>query len=426
MIVFLVSVCVALFVSAICSLMEATLLSLTPSQVADMSQKHPKMGAVWHGFKKNIERPISVILVLNTAAHTIGASVAGAQFDELFGQEWIWLFSLLFTFAMLQFTEILPKTFGVRYNMQTSLVITRPLQVLIVIFNPLLKLIHWINRPFEGRRKDGQAYATLEEISALAGLARLSNQIGSHQERIIKGASRLSRMPVEQLMIPVDQVAFLSTSQSLTQAILAAHIDSHTRFPVIEADDRDHVLGYVNFKEMIYFMRTNPKNPSLSGIIRPVHFVSPETSASDLLRVFVDQHVHMAIVKEEGQTLGLVTFEDLVEELVGEIEDEFDRLPRLLHPLSGGIWMIGGGVAVAEVQKCLGIELPTAQGTVAAWLGSQCQDLPKAGQILKVGDAEFLVRRVRRGKIFEAAVRKLSDDTESSTFTIPEIHGPQH
>jgi CBS domain containing-hemolysin-like protein len=131
MFIFVVSVLVALIVSAMCSLAEAVLLSLTPSQVADLSNKNPKAGQIWRTFKTNIERPIAFILILNTSAHTIGASIAGSQFDELWGDEWIWLFSLIFTFAMLQFTEILPKGFGVRFNRKIAPYIAGPLSAMV-------------------------------------------------------------------------------------------------------------------------------------------------------------------------------------------------------------------------------------------------------------------------------------------------------
>lgn len=409
MTLFLASALIALLVSFICSLMEAAVLSMTPSQVADLSARHPRLGTIWQGFKANIEKPIAVILILNTTAHTVGATIAGSQFDTLYGDEWVWVFSLVFTYVMLQFTEILPKTLGVRFNRELAVVIARPLVVMIRVSTPFIRFIHLINRPFEMQGSQSQAPATLEEISALAGLARLSNQIGSHQERIIKGASKLSKMQVSQVMIPVEQVAFLSTDQSLPEAIVTAHIDSHTRFPVCEAGDRDKVLGYVNFKEMIYFMRTNPNDATLKGIIRPVHFVSPDASAADLLKVFVEQHVHMAIVRDaEQKSVGLITFEDLVEELVGDIEDEFDRLPRMFHSLSGGTWMVGGGVSMTELVQRLGVTLPSTQGNVAAWLGTKFEDVPKPGQIYRDAGYEFMVRRVRRGKVFEASVMRVT------------------
>jgi CBS domain containing-hemolysin-like protein len=404
---FIVAVSVALSVSAACSLMEAALLSLTPSQVAQINSRHPRIGAIWQRFKENIERPIAVILILNTAAHTIGASIAGAEFDTLFGSRWIFVFSLIFTYLMLQFTEILPKTLGVRYNREIAVVVAQPLSVLIRILRPMLTVIHWVNRPFEGRRVAGESRATVEEIAALASMARLANQITSHQERIIRGAMRLSRLRVREVMIPVEHVSFLSTGMGIADALVIAHLEAHTRFPVCRDGDVTQVIGYVNFKEMIYFMRTNPNDSSLEGIIRPLHYAALEDSAADLLRLFVEQHIHIALVRNSrGETLGIVALEDLVEELVGEIEDEFDRLPRLLHPLSGGTWMVGGGVRISEVNTRLGTALDHDQETLSAWLHRHLGDAPKPGEVIQVAGAHFTVRRVRRGRVFEAMVSR--------------------
>lgn len=410
MALFVFSVLLALTVSALCSLVEAALLSLTPSQVANLSRKQPAIGAIWQRFKANVEQPIAVILLLNTSAHTIGAAVAGSQFDDLFGDEWIVAFSLIFTAVMLQFTEILPKSLGVRFNAQVATWAGRPLEILVLVFKPILAIVHFINRPFEGRKHGPDHPATVEEITALAGLARLSNQIDPYQERIILGASRLSQLRVEEIMIPVAQVSFLSATQSLADALVAAHVEAHTRFPVLEGTDRDKVVGYINFKELIYYMRTNPGDPSLRGIIRPMQFVKPDVSAADLLKTFAGEHVHIALVRDAaGMTLGMVTFEDVVEELVGDLEDEFDRLPRSIHPLTGGTWMIGGGTPIADVAQKLGLELPTAAGTVSAWLLQKFERIPRPGEAFRSGTHEFVVRRIRRGKVFEAAVhRKVS------------------
>jgi putative hemolysin len=156
---------------------------------------------------------------------------------------------------------------------------------------------------------------------------------------------------------------------------------------------------------MIYHMRTNPNEPGLQGVIRPVFFADPEMSAADLLRAFVEQHIHMAIVRNtDGSTLGLVTFEDVVEELVGELEDEFDRLPRMIHPLAKGTWMVGGGVPISEFQKVVNAELSNAGGTVSSWFAERLGRVPHAGESYREGNLEFVARRTRRGKVFEVAV----------------------
>jgi len=160
-----------------------------------------------------------------------------------------------------------------------------------------------------------------------------------------------------------------------------------------------------HIKEMIYFARTNPNDWSMRGIARPVRFVGPDMLASELLRVFTEEHMRMAIVRSAaGRTLGLVTLEDIVEELVGELEDEFDRLPRMLHPLSGGVWMVGGGILVQELSDKLGLPMPSFRGTPSAWLIESLGRIPRTGKIVRQIDVEFTVRRTRRGKVFEVSV----------------------
>jgi len=406
MTLFILSIAAALAVSFVCSLVEATLLSLTPGQLAQLSQRHPSSGAAWRGFKRDINRPIAVILILNTTAHTIGASVAGAQFDELWGDQWIWAFSIALTFVMLQFTEILPKTLGVQLGTAMAPYMARPLQLALVVFGPFVWMLHALNRPFEARRAGGAAGGTaVDEIASLAALARISKDIGMEEERIILGATRLRARRAHELMIPLGQVVMLSDDLSLPRAIVAAHLDAHTRFPVHEAGARERVVGYINFKEMIYFMSANPRNPTLRGIVRPVNFIAPETTATELMKMFVEQHEHIAIVRgSDGRAQGLVTLEDLVEELIGDIGDEFDRLPRYSHPLEGGTWIFGGGVPMDEVSKCTGGGLPGGGDLFADFVAGLCGDAPKGGQVVRAGSHSVLVRRVRRGRVFEASV----------------------
>lgn len=406
MTVLLISLAVAFGVSFVCSLAEAVLLSLTPSQIARMNERHPRAAAMWQRFKSGIDRPIAVILILNTTAATIGAATAGAQFDHLYGDRWLWLFSICFTYAMLQFTELLPKTLGVQLSGVLAPLMARPLQAAIVVATPFIAALHAVNRVFTAWIPSARrGPSPLEEIAAMAAMARMSKDIGAHQERVILGAARLSERTVRDLMIPLDHVVMMSDDLSLPRAIVAAHLDAHTRFPVHAAGDRTQVVGYINFKEMIYFMSTNPKDPTLKGITRPVTFVGAQASATELMRLFVDQHEHIAIVRgDDGRALGLVTLEDLVEELLGEVQDEFDRLPRYAHALSGGTWLFGGGVTMDEVAQSLGGVLPAGTRSFADFLEGELGESPRGGQVLERGGASILVKRVRRGRVFEASV----------------------
>lgn len=409
MTLFVVGVLIALGVSALCSVMEATLLSLTPAQVAAMSQRRPSLGRIWQGFKSDVERPIAVILLINTTAHTVGASVAGAQFGKVFGEEHLWLFAGVFTFLMLQFTEILAKSLGVRFNRDLAVIIGRPLQLSTIVLRPVLWFIHLINRPFEGRRADSETPATVEEITALAGLARLSRQINPQQERIIATAPRLSEYRVRDLKVPRNGIAWLHAGVSLKGGIDRARLHAHTRFPVCEDGDLDRVVGYVNVKEMLFLATDEVPDEEESLPVRPVLEIDEDLSAADALNTLIRERIHLAVVKDAGgRTTGLVTLEDVVEELLGDIRDEFDRLPRHFHARGEKRWLVGGGLRMNVLAPKLGRDLPfTPDQPLAVWLEERVDGPLRVGSTLEEHGLRFLVRRIRRGSLLEAEIVEL-------------------
>lgn len=410
MTLFIVSIAIALGVSFLCSIMEAALLSITPSKIAVIAERFPATGRICREFRKDIEKPIAVILILNTAAHTFGASIAGAEFDELFGNRYIWIFSLAFTVMMVQYTEILPKTLGVRFNRKVMQYAARPLQVAVVLFLPLIKLTHLINQPFERRRPE--LPSTADEISALAALARSSQVISTRQERIIKAVPRLSERTARVVMLPAENISFLSSDQSVTDAINSVGNDFHTRYPVCEHGNRNKVLGYVNFKELVATFRAHPGAVSLTDILRPIAVAEPDDTASELLERFASQHCHMTIVRDpdSGQTLGLVTLEDIVEELLGDLDDEFDPLPRTFYSPSEFFWVVGGGVPMTLLARDTHLNLPRRAEPVSVWLARMLKRPPKVGDVLRHRNAEFYVRKIRRGQVWEFNLKRLKEE----------------
>lgn len=408
MTILVASISVALLVSALCSLLEAALLSLTPSQLAQMHAKFPKASESCRHLKQDIGKPLAVILITNTAAHTIGAAVAGAEFGELFGARWLGVFSLAFTLVMIQYTELLPKTVGVRFNQTVMSVASMPLSVMVVVMTPLINLTRWLNWPFE-RHTARHKPSTVDEIAALAAMARSSQQISTRQERIINAVPLLSQRTAEQVMLPVENISFMSTEQRLTDALNWSVNDFHTRYPVCENGDRNKVAGYVNFKEVVAAYRTNPDRGTLRDIMRPISFASPSESGSLLLERFVTQHCHMAIIRDEktGKTLGLVTLEDVVEELLGDLDDEFDPLPRTFYSPSEGIWIVGGGLPMTLLGRETRMPLPKRTEPVAVWFARMLKRPIRVGDVYRAGNAEFFVRKLRRGRVVEFMLKKM-------------------
>jgi CBS domain containing-hemolysin-like protein len=323
--VFLVAVSTALLVSTMCSLFEAVLLSLSAAQVELMAETHPAKAEVMKGFKENIEQPITAILTLNTLSHTIGASVAGAAAVALFGQHGLLWFSLCFTVAILLFTEVLPKTAGVTFSRQLGPHIVLPLQLMILILKPLIWLAQLITRLVPANRQPN--FISAEELKTIASLSRQSGEIEADQEKVIANILQLGDKTVRQVMTP--RTVTFTASQSLTikeASRMEGKWRMHSRVPVYDGE-ADNVVGIVLSQDVLMAAAVGQNNLKLSQIMRPVHFV-PETAPLD--RIFIDffeRYQHLFVVVDEyGSVTGVISMEDILEEIIGrEIVDESDK-----------------------------------------------------------------------------------------------------
>jgi len=403
---------VSLSISFVCSLLEACVLSISNADVATIEQKSPRLGRIWRDFKKNLQRPLAVILILNTFAHTIGASLSGAYFETLYGQKWLVVFSIAVSFAMIQWAEILPKTLGVQLNRQLAPLIAVPLQWVITVFGPVVDFVHLLNRPFDSK-KAPDAPSTADEITALAHSALLSRQMEPQQVKIIEAGADLAEKKAKEIMVPVEEISFLDADMSPQDAFLKAHMDAHTRYPLCENNDLDRIMAYVNFKELVSILRTNPENATLRGIARPILFVSPDQNGSAIIKSLVEGRWHIAIVRDaDHKTIGLLTMEDVVEELVGAIEDEFDHLPRTFHPLGENRFAVGGGFPIKDLAQRLEVSLPGLEGSVSDWITARLGHTPRPNETAAAATLTFTVQRIRRQRAFEVMVTsKRSSDS---------------
>ncbi|WP_321283892.1 hemolysin family protein [uncultured Vibrio sp.] len=329
LIVFILSISCALLTSLMCSLFEATLLSLSTTQVELMTETHPKQAEALKHFKENIEQPITAILALNTISNTIGATVAGASAVPLFGQQGLVWFSILFTLGILFFAEILPKTIGVTFARQVAPFMIVPLHVMIYVLSPIIWMTKIVTRLVPNRNKPHHISA--EELKTIASLSYQSGEIEADQEKVIANILQLGEKTVRQVMTP--RTVTFSASQALTikeAARMEGKWRMHSRVPVYEGEP-DNVVGLVMSQDVLMAAAVGQDDVKLAQIMRPVHFV-PETAPLD--RIFVDffeRYQHLFVVVDEyGSVTGVISMEDILEEIIGrEIVDESDKAKNM-------------------------------------------------------------------------------------------------
>lgn len=320
---FILSTTVAVVVSLLCSLSEAVLLSVNSVKLETDKHKGSGYAKIFSSLKANINRPISAILILNTVAHTGGSTFAGNSFGDLYGDERMWMFSIVFTVVILFVTEILPKVVGVAYADRIAPFIASPLHYSIKLLYPIIFITEKFSNLLTGKRKDTTSYS-VEDIHTIARSAQLANVIDLHQEKIIIQTSDMKRRTLEEIMLPIDRLVFMPEKIDYDgyYAIAAQHL--HTRYPVSKTDSPQHLIGYLNLKE-ISLQKEELLQDGLSKFIRPLLFVPKDMTVATLLRRFIVRKNHMAIVQDSnGKNIGMITLEDVVEEVVGDIRDEFD------------------------------------------------------------------------------------------------------
>lgn len=309
--------------------MEAVLYSVPQSQVEVMARSGKRSGATLKNLKKNIQQPITAILTLNTVANTMGAAVAGASAAAVFGEENLIWFSVFFTLAILLFSEILPKTAGVAYAKILAPWIAMPLAGLIRIMHPLVKLCQIVTLLIPKQEKE--VMVTIEEIQAVAVLGRKSGEIEPQQERVIANILKLQDKIVRQVMTPRTVVFSLSEHLTIAEALqMKDQWSRHSRVPVYD-ENQDDVVGIVLSRNVLLSLYEGNEDQRLSELMQPVHFVPEAAPLNKILMEFFEQRIHLFVVVDEyGSVTGVISLEDIIEEIVGrEIIDESDKAGNL-------------------------------------------------------------------------------------------------
>ena len=313
-----------LIVSCICSLLEAALYSLPVSQIEMLASQDHASGKILKRLHEDIQRPISAILTLNTLANTGGAAVAGAAFVGVFGSESEIYFTAAISLGVLIFSEIIPKTAGVVYARSLARIIARPIQWLVWVFAPFIWLNQFLTRLITLGAPDIPE-VTSEEIEITAQMSRRAGAISTDQERVIQNILKLDELRARDVMTPRTVVHCLDRNLTLAEARQQSGSWVHSRVPLYE-DERENIVGMVLRRDAFSFLADGRDQVKLAEVSRSVHSVPESARASQLLEQFIQRREHLfAVVDEYGGFAGIVTLEDVIEEIVGqEIVGEFD------------------------------------------------------------------------------------------------------
>lgn len=319
---------IALGFSFLCSILEATLLTLSPTVIETSKHNGAKWAPAMEKLKGDIDRPLSAILTLNTIAHTMGASGAGSQFQKMYGNVWLTAFSVVLTLAILVFTEIIPKTIGARY----SVALAGPTAWVLPKLQWLLWPLVWLCRQITRLLTFGKANAEPMHREELLTVARLGEQEGVLNESegaIVRNVLRLGEIPVGEIMTPRPVIFMLPQSTPLDEFAEKVSGQPFSRIPV-HGVDSEHIESFILRADALHACLKG-ETGSIAQLERPLPSIPRHLSVEVLFQQLIAGGHHMMTVHDEfGTTVGLVTLEDVLETIVGvEIVDEQDAVTDL-------------------------------------------------------------------------------------------------
>jgi CBS domain containing-hemolysin-like protein len=408
MLIFLTAVGVVLVVSFLCSIFESVLLSVTRPQIEVLGRRHARAASLLATFKENMDVPIAAILILNTAAHTIGAAVAGASYSNVFDPATLWIFSIIFTLAVLLLTEIIPKTLGVSYATVIAAPVAHGIHLLTVILRPMVAVSEAISRSL--RRGEVVPVTSPEEIRLLAWLGQLRGAVGPLTAGMVVGATQLRHLHADDIMLPREDVRFLSAGMNRDQAVAYVRETGHSRFPFSPSGDFDDVSGVVLAKDLLYWLLSNDSlEIDWDALLQDALVVPNSVPLPQLLKTYQDSQRHLAVVVDEyGSVEGIVTLEDVLEEIVGEIRDESDLPVEDFQDRMDGTLVVRGNVDMRKLCARLGIawdpelEVSTISGLVTEIL----ERIPVVGDTVEWTDYRIEVLRADRRRARLVSIRR--------------------
>lgn len=314
---------VVIFGSALCSSTETALFSVSPIKVKQLAQSNNPSALALLAIRENMSRPIATIVILNNIFNIVGSILIGNTASQVLGASWLGLVSGILTFLIIIFGEILPKTIGDRYSEPISLMMALPVTGLAIVFTPIVWIIENVTLRFFKRKK--RPTTNEAEIKLLANIGQQEGIIESGEAEMIQRVFRLNDVTASDLMTPRIILTYIRGDLTLEEAKKDIIASQHTRIIVVDRSI-DQVIGFALKENLLTAIVEGNSHEKIANLARKVNFVPEAVRADKLMKDFIAAREHLAVVIDEyGGVAGVVTLEDVLEVITGEIVDETDR-----------------------------------------------------------------------------------------------------
>ena len=413
-----------LVMSAFFSGSETALTAASRGKLRSQADKGSRGAARALEITEDNERLIGSVLLGNNLVNILATSLATALLTRLFGESGVAVATLVMTLLVLIFAEVLPKTYAITNAESAAAMVSAPIRLVVKVFAPVVSavrlLVRGVLRLFGVKTDpDSHILAVREEIAGALYLGQSEGVVQKEDRDRILGALDLGDRTVEEIMLHRSQIEMLDADAD-PDVLLSQLLDSaHTRLPVFRGDP-DNILGVIHAKDTLRAMHKltfgpapvpdGLKNFKILDVMRPPYFIPDTTTLDDQMRQFLRRRTHFALVVDEyGSLEGLITLEDILEEIVGEITDEFDTAAEhTVQRLKDGSFAVDGAMTIRDANRAMDWNLPDLEAnTVAGLVIYEAQMIPSVGQVFSFHGFRFEVTGRKANRITKLKIRPL-------------------
>lgn len=400
----IVMLVILLIGSGFFSASETALMSLSRIRVRHMQEEGVKGAKLVGKLTEDSGKLLSSILVGNNVVNIAATSISTSLFISILGTQGVAVATALMTILVLIFGEITPKTIAANNSEKIAILVSKPIKVIILILTPVVWIFNIITniifKIFGIKSKSGQPYITEEELRTMVKVSQEEGVLEIEERQIINNVFQFGDMQAKEAMVQRLDMVCIDADDGYKEIISLFKEEQFSRMPVYE-ESADDIIGIVNIKDIIFLEEDEIANFDIRNYVREAFFTYEFKKITELLEEMKKDKSQMAIVVDEyGGTAGLITIEDLVEEIVGEIEDEYDEDESDIEVIKEDEYIIDGSKKISEVNELIGTNLESEEfDSIGGFIIGHLKRLPEEHEVIEVDGVKLCIESLDKNRI---------------------------
>jgi len=399
-----------LMLSAFFSGIETALMSINSIKVKALVEKKVPGAKALQAIKDQNHKLIITILIGNNLVNILAASLATVIFTNIFGMSGVGIATGIMTFCILLFGEITPKTIASNNAEQISLKIAKFVKGLMLLFTPFIVVFEWLSKhviSLFGSSSESQV--SEEELKTIVTMGRDEGILSHEAAEMMHNLLEFEGTKVTEIMTPKTDILMINAGEKLADVMDFVIKKPYSRYPVYEKN-KDNIVGILDIEDVLKYAKDQKLDKKVKSVATDVYFIPESKEIDDLLSEFEEQKSRIAIIVDEyGGVSGLVTVEDILEEIVGEIFDKSKKQSDYIKKINDKITLVDGRTPIDEINKNLNLNIKESDhyNTVAGYVEHKLQKIPQKGEFIKFKKYILIVHKVTQQGIKTLEVKKI-------------------